>query len=240
MTNSIVILCGGQGTRFQKVSSTIPKVLAQIGDITFLDYIIKKCEKYEVENIILASGHLRNKILEFLKKKYKSKNIVISEEVHPLGTWGAIQNAKKYINSNYFFVMNGDTINNLNFTKALQFIKKSNFSSVMFGSIVDKTNNQETGLFSIDQSGQVVGFFEKVNYLKKKYLYKNSGIYLLNKKIFQMPKLFKHRSLEYDVLPILIKSQKFGIYNENVKFHDFGTLERYNSINSNFEIEEWL
>ena len=36
----------------------------------------------------------------------------------------------------------------------------------MFGSVIDKTNNQETGLFSIDQSGQVVEFFEKVNYLK--------------------------------------------------------------------------
>ena len=54
-----------------------------------------------MENIILASGHLSNKILEFLKK-YKSRNIVISEEVEPLGTWGAIQNAKKYIDSAIF------------------------------------------------------------------------------------------------------------------------------------------
>ena len=240
MINSIVILCGGKGTRFQKVSSTIPKVLAKIGDITFLDYIIKKCEKYEVKNIILASGHLSKKISHFLKKNHKTKNIVISEEVQSLGTWGAIQNAKKYINSNYFFVMNGDTINNLNFTTASQFIKKSNFSGLIFGTEVDNTNNLETGLFSIDQSGQIVEFFEKVNYLKKKHLYQNSGIYLFNKEIFQISKLFKQRSLEYDVLPILIKSQKFGIYNENVKFHDFGTLERYNSINSDFEIEEWL
>ena len=56
------------------------------------------------------------------------------------------------------------------------------------GQVIDKTNNQETGLFSIDQSGQVVEFFEKVNYLKNKYLYKNSGIYLLNKKFFSNAK----------------------------------------------------
>lgn len=240
MINSIVILCGGKGTRFQKVSSTIPKVLAKIGDITFLDYIIKKCEKYNIENIILASGHLSYKIEDFLKYNYNSKNIVISEEKKPLGTWGAILNAKKHINSNHFFVMNGDTVNNLNFTKALQYIKKSDFSSIMFGSEVNKTNSKETGLFYINQSGEVLEFLEKVQHIEKKQVYRNSGIYLLNKNIFKIPTLLKQKSLEYDVLPILIKNQKFGVYNEKLKFQDFGTLEGYNSIISNFEIEEWL
>lgn len=240
MIRSIVILCGGQGIRFQKVSSTTPKVLAKIGDITYLDYIIKKCEKYNIDNIILACGHLSHNISKFLRHNYQSKNVILSEEQQPLGTWGAILNAKKYINSNFFFVMNGDTINNLNFTKASQYIKKSNFSGILFGSEVGKKINKETGLFYINQSGQVIQFYEKVNFIKKKRLYKNSGIYLFNKKILEMPNLFKQRSLEYDILPILIKKQRFGFYSENLKFHDFGTLETYNSIISNFEIEEWL
>ena len=69
MNLDLILLCGGQGTRFQAVSNTVPKVLIKIGNLTFLDYVINKCIKYKINSIILATGHLQDEIEKLHKKK---------------------------------------------------------------------------------------------------------------------------------------------------------------------------
>ena len=56
--NNFVILCGGYGTRFQKVSKTLPKILIDIKPgITMLDWLIQEYLPSR-SKILLATGHL--------------------------------------------------------------------------------------------------------------------------------------------------------------------------------------
>ena len=67
--NTFIVLCGGYGKRFQKVSKTLPKILAEISPgISMLDWLI---EDYLPSNssIILATGHLHEKVFEYIKIK---------------------------------------------------------------------------------------------------------------------------------------------------------------------------
>ena len=59
---NFVILCGGLGKRFQKVSRTLPKILIEIDKgIPMLDWLLNQ---YLPQNsrVLLATGHLNEKI----------------------------------------------------------------------------------------------------------------------------------------------------------------------------------
>ena len=109
-----VILCGGMATRLGKLSENTPKALMTINGKTVIDIIINRLKSQQIKKIVLCAGHLHNQLLD--KFKY-SNDIKISIENHPLGTGGAIKNALEYIDGDLFFVMNGDTLSNINYVK---------------------------------------------------------------------------------------------------------------------------
>ena len=65
----LILLCGGKGTRFQKVSSNIPKVLTSFGQKCYLDFVVEKCLKYNIKKLILATGHLHSKVENYVNAK---------------------------------------------------------------------------------------------------------------------------------------------------------------------------
>ena len=120
----VVILCGGLGKRLQSVIHNQPKVLAKIWDTTFLDILLNKISTYGFKNIILCTGHLKENIKKYVEYYYNNTNdynIKFSEEETPLGTGGAIKNAKLLINSDNFIVMNGDSICDIDFNEFYKF-----------------------------------------------------------------------------------------------------------------------
>ena len=100
-----VILAGGFGTRLAHVVNDVPKPMAQIKDKPFLDYIIESLKKQGFNNFVFLTGY-KAKIIEDYYKDLK--NAVFVKEENALGTGGAILNAYKYLEDD-FFVINGDT-----------------------------------------------------------------------------------------------------------------------------------
>ena len=234
-----VVLCGGQGTRFKEVSPDLPKVLTKIGNITYLEYILKKCIHYKIETVTLAMGHLHHKIINFLKKKKFDIKINLSIENEILGTWGAVINAKNYINKDYFYIINGDTFNDLNLSLGLKYHVKNNFEALLFGLKVKKFFNLDYGYISSDKNYLVNSFSEKT-ISKNNILFQNSGIYLFDKSLIKTFEKQKKSSLEKDILPKIVAKKVIGIYDEDVNFFDFGTYERFNLINKNYDISQWI
>ena len=77
---NFVILCGGLGKRFQKISRKVPKILIEIKPgLPMLDWLV---EYYLPPNskVILATGHLRELVQDFVSKKSYRKNIIFSHE----------------------------------------------------------------------------------------------------------------------------------------------------------------
>ena len=143
-----VILCGGYGTRFQKVSKTLPKILVEIKPgITMLDWLI---EEYlpKKSKIILASGHLHKKIYQHVKNKRYDNEVLFSEEKTKMGTGGAIINAVNFIDLEEFIVLNGDTIQEV---KISDFLSHSNLRDDLVINVgCSKANNDDSGKIIID------------------------------------------------------------------------------------------
>jgi NDP-sugar pyrophosphorylase family protein len=219
----VVILCGGLGKRLRPVVFSQPKVLAKIGERTFLDILIDNLLLYGFKNIILSIGYLKEQIKKHYDKKYDYK-ITFSEEEEPLGTGGALKKAKTLIRSNPFMVMNGDSICNVNFRSFIDFhVEKKALLSIV---LVRSKTAEDYGSVTLDDSHRITDFNEKVAGGSRNENIINAGVYLMETDIFSYMPEQNTFSLEYDLFSKIINNRCYGFLTES-EFIDIGTPERY-------------
>ena len=86
ITNTVVILAGGKGTRLKSVVNDRPKPMALIRNKPFLDYLLDYWHRQGIRNFILLVGFQYWKIINYYKNSYKDASIHYSIEDTPLGT----------------------------------------------------------------------------------------------------------------------------------------------------------
>ncbi len=111
--NEAVILAGGLGTRLRGVISEIPKPMAPINDKPFLDYLFRYLKKYNIERVVLSVGYKFETIKDYFGENYLGIDIIYVVESTPLGTGGGIALAIQEIQNESCFLLNGDTIFNV-------------------------------------------------------------------------------------------------------------------------------
>ncbi|MFH0772486.1 MAG: sugar phosphate nucleotidyltransferase [Candidatus Omnitrophota bacterium] len=218
----ILVLCGGEGRRLKSVVSDRPKPMADIKGRPFLDILIGHIARQGFSRFILCAGYKSEIISRYYNDRSDSLDILISEEDKPLGTAGAIKNAQPLIRSGSFLVMNGDSFCALNLS---EFIRFHNDKGADFSVVLTKSDSEsDCGVVSLDKSGKITGFNEKIQADKDGFL--NAGIYLFNKEIFSFIEVEKKQSLECNIFPKLIGAKFYG-YVSNKGFTDIGTPDRY-------------
>ena len=112
-----IILAGGRGKRLKPITDFVPKPLVPIKNIPIIEWQIKYLKKFNVSEVIICTGYKTKMIENHFKMKKMGIKIKYSIEKFPLGTGGAIKKAGKMINEKSFFVINGDTITNIDLNK---------------------------------------------------------------------------------------------------------------------------
>lgn len=199
-----LILSGGRGKRLKPITDYIPKPLVPISNVPILEWQIKYLKKFGVKDIVICTGYKYDQIENFIKNKNLGVKISFSIEKTPLGTGGAIKKAGKHIKEKSFYVVNGDTITNINLHKL-----KSKINSIAaielrtrFGILVTKKD-------------QVYGFNEKKEI---NGIWMNAGIYHLSKNILK--DLPTKGSIESTTFPKYAKKGKLNIVKfKNVKWY---------------------
>jgi NDP-sugar pyrophosphorylase family protein len=54
---TVIVLCEGKGQRLRPLTSDIPKPLIKIRNKALMEYIINHLLKFNIKNIIVASGY---------------------------------------------------------------------------------------------------------------------------------------------------------------------------------------
>ena len=166
-----IILAGGRGKRLRPITDYVPKSLVPVKNTPIIEWQIKYLKKYGVNEVIVCTGYKTKMIENYLSMKNLGVKIKFSIEKLPLGTGGAIKKAGKMINDKSFFVINGDTITNIDLTKLA---KKPN----AIASIELRT---KFGILEIN-SNKISKFKEKKEISN---LWMNAGIYYLQKVILK-------------------------------------------------------
>ncbi len=175
MKRQAVILSGGFGTRLSHIVSDVPKPMAPIKDVPFLDYIVKALKTYGFDSFVFLTGYKS----EFIEDYFKDlDNTVFVKEETALGTGGAILNAYGNLQDE-FFVINGDTFFDIDYSLLEDFGKDKPVTLAL-----RYTNNIERyGFVDIDDNFVIKSFVEKGSLPENRIDgYINGGIYYIHKK----------------------------------------------------------
>jgi len=194
-----VILAGGLGKRLRPLTSDRPKPMIQINKTPIIELQVKWLKKFGITDIIVLVGHLREKIKHHLAdgKKF-GVNISYIEENVPLGTGGALKNAKDHIIQNGnsdsgFFVINGDILTNLD-----------PFTISEKGSMILALVPLKSTFGIVETNGDLVSKFVEKPYIEDRWV--NAGVYYFSNDIFDY--LPDNGNLETVTLPMLVEKQK--------------------------------
>ena len=216
-----IILCGGQGSRLKSSVQDRQKCVAEINGRPFLWLICDYLKSYDVEHLVLCTGYKSDTVRTVADELKRDFRIDVSREEEPLGTGGAVKNAKEFMQSENFFVLNGDSYCPVNLNDAFDMhLQKKTVATI---ALTKMAKNEDCGNVTIDDNMKLKTFAEKTS-LDSPYV--NTGIYLFNREVFdEFPETEKF-SLEKSLFPSLISKGISG-YVSSVKLIDIGTPERF-------------
>jgi NDP-sugar pyrophosphorylase family protein len=226
----VVILCGGKGSRLKKISRGIPKAMVKIGSKPFLDILLAYLSGFGFRRFIFALGYKGGLIKShLLGSRSHGLDFRFSWEKAPLDTGGALKKARSLIKSDYFLVLNGDSLYRIDFCKFLRFCHQRK----VLAAVALKKNacGKEYGSIRLDRKGRIASFDEKNEIAKNCFI--NVGIYAFHKNIFSLMPGCKKFSLEKDFFQKL-KHRKFFGYRSQGFFIDIGTPERLSRARGSF------
>jgi len=107
----VAILAGGLGTRLGTESEGLPKSMVPIGGRPFLELVIESFQERGFEQFVLLTG-FRGEVIE----KYFGPRFEYSRESTPLGTGGAIREARHLLGPR-FLMTYGDVLRRFDYDR---------------------------------------------------------------------------------------------------------------------------
>jgi NDP-sugar pyrophosphorylase family protein len=209
-----IILAGGHGKRLRPITDYVPKSLVPIKNIPIIEWQIKYLKKHGITEVIICTGYKTKMIENYLSVKKTGVKIKFSIEKSPLGTGGAIKKAGKMINDKSFFVINGDTITNIDLRKLAK--KPNSIASIEL----------KTKFGTLETIGNKISKFKEKKEISN--LWMNAGIYYLQKETLK--DLPNKGDIEKTLFPNYAKKGKLN----TIKFKKI----KWYSIDSIKDIEE--
>jgi D-glycero-alpha-D-manno-heptose 1-phosphate guanylyltransferase len=216
-----IVLAGGLGTRLREAIGEFPKPLAPINNEPFLTHVFKYLQKNGINKVVLSVGYKWELIEEQYGSQWNDIEIEYAVEEERLGTGGAIKLAMSKIKGEDFYVLNGDTLFDINLL-TLEHFHISNNAQCTLG-LKDLYRVSRYG--SVELSNNRILNFQEKQYRERSLI--NGGIYCLNKSIlndFPDSDIFSFESdyLEKDTNQKAIFGKLFNEY-----FIDIGIPEDY-------------
>jgi len=217
-----VILAGGLGTRLRPVLADRPKVLAPVAGKPFVVYLFDQLKRAGCGKVVLCTGYLGGQVESTLGRDYQGMPLAYSREPSPLGTGGAVVRALPLVDSDPFWVLNGDSSIQANLPGfAAWFADRQALAAMLLARV---THRERYGGVDLAPDGRIVGFFEKG--IASAGLI-NAGIYLLRREAIAAAPWAGQFSLESALFPELVRRGALWGWPSAETFIDIGTPDSY-------------
>lgn len=131
LSNPVILLAGGKGTRLRPITEDIPKPLVPVGDRPILERIVETLRDHGFRKLVMAVNYKGHMIQEhFGDGSAHGVQITYIEETTPLGTAGAL-GLLPDAPTESFLVMNGDLLTAVNPRNVLDFHNRHGAAATM-------------------------------------------------------------------------------------------------------------
>lgn len=217
-----IVLAGGFGTRLAHVVPDVCKPMAPVAGRPFLRFIMDQLAAAGFDRAVVADGYRREQIEDFFGSAYRGMAVEYSPEDTPLLTGGAVKRALGRCQSDWVFVLNGDTWLDVDFAavEAAAYDAPENASAVI--AVKRMRDFKRYGTVDVDDAGALTAFHEKSPCDEGLI---NAGVYLLRgDALDNMPEKF---SLESDYFERVVGKRALRATECTGGFIDIGVPEDY-------------
>lgn len=210
LSNAVVIMAGGKGTRLMPHTEHRPKPMLPVGNQPMLEILLEQCIASGFYHFYLSVNHLKEQIIEYFGDGSRlGISIKYLVEDKPLGTAGALQLLPDAIKEP-FLVINGDVLTRLNLSQLLYFHNEHQANATLC-----VREHEMTVPFGVVQTNglELAGFEEKPTY---SHLV-NAGVYVIDPPLRSL--LSSHQSM--DMPTLLQDAQKTGYRVVVCPIHEF-------------------
>ena len=150
----VIIPLAGKGTRLRPHTHVTPKPMLKVAGKPVMAYILEDLEKLgTVEQIIYITGHLKEKVEEYVRKQFDFPAVFIEQTVQD-GTAGAVALARKHVDQPVLIIF-VDTI----FDADLSVTKSIDADGIIW--VKEVEDYQRFGVVVTDAQGNMTKIVEK-------------------------------------------------------------------------------
>lgn len=254
-----IILGGGEGTRLYPLTLTRCKPAMNFGgkyrliDIPISNSIHAHCHKIFILTQFLSSSLHHHLFQTYMQGGRESPPIeILTAEQKPTkktwfqGTADAVRQNIDYLLESpvdYFLILSGDQLYNINFQEMFDFAKKTDVDVVVAALPVNSQDAMRMGVLKVDNKQFITDFYEKPQNqatldkffnpsLKDKNYLASMGIYLFKRKAL-VDLLAKDSNEDFGkhLIPTQVQSGSIAAYLYDGYWEDIGTIENFYQAN---------
>ena len=233
MSEKVVIMAGGKGSRIASVRSDVPKPMIEVGGKPVLEHIILCAKKQGSTDFIISIGHLGEVIRSYFGDGSRwGVHIQYCSETRPLGSGGALSLMNEHLKDD-FLLLNGDIMIDADFRRVIDFHRKHQALVTLFTH--PNSHPYDSGLVIADGDGRVTGWLTKED--KRGFCENrvNAGIHVMSPDVIRNLEENAVYDLDRDILRPLIASGRVFAYDSPEYVKDMGTPDRYAQVCNDFE-----
>jgi glucose-1-phosphate thymidylyltransferase len=152
----VIMPMAGKGTRLLPLTKRVPKPLVNVAGRPVMDYVMDALKRAgELEELIIITGHLKEKVEAYVRKHYDIPARFIEQKVLD-GTAGAVNLARPYVDGPVIVIF-VDTL----FDADLSIVKHSKDDGIIWTKEVE--DYQRFGVVVTDKQGHMTKIVEKPN-----------------------------------------------------------------------------
>jgi len=223
-----VILAGGLGTRLGALTRKIPKPMAPVAGMPYLEHQLRLLERQSLRDVLLLTGYLGDQIESYFGNGSRlGLRLRYSRECHPLGTGGALREARRLLDAR-FLLMYGDSLLPIDYAAAARRLEDSAALGVI---VVYQDPSGDTAVrpnVALDRSG-LVARYDKTAAADAGLQYVEAGVSCFRRDVLDLldgAPDGEPLSFEQCVFPRLIDRRQLAGLPTLQRFYDIGTPDR--------------
>lgn len=217
-----LLLAGGLGTRLRPLTETVPKCLIEVGGRPMLDYWIDALEAAGIDEALLNTHHLREKVKPWLDAANARRELTVVEAYEPtlLGSAGTVTANRDWANdAREILVIYADNLSDIDLAAFVAFHRSH--LDPMSMALFRTPFPEKCGIATLDAEDRVTAFTEKPDHPQSDLA--NAGLYVLDAVAWREIADMQAFDFGFDVIPAFVGRMRG--YRHEGYHRDIGTHE---------------
>ncbi|HEY4385966.1 MAG TPA: mannose-1-phosphate guanyltransferase, partial [Ktedonobacteraceae bacterium] len=209
-----------------------PKPMVPIAGKPVMEHILNLLKRHGITEVIVTVQYLASNIEDYFGNGSQfGMRITYSREDVPLGTAGSVKNAEEHLDEP-FLVISGDALTDYNLTDLISYhAEKKSLATLLLAHV---PNPLEYGVIITNEDGHIAQFLEKPSWGEVFSDTINTGIYVLDPKVFAYFEKNKPFDFSQELFPMMLRKGDpiYGYVAQRGYWCDVGNLSEYMRANA--------